>query len=85
MKNTDNGFIVAEKDLELRGSGEFFGTRQHGLPEFKIANLFEDVGILKEVQSLSQKIEESDPKLEKEENTKLRELVEEKFKDRISI
>ena len=85
MKNTDNGFIVAEKDLELRGSGEFFGTRQHGLPEFKIANLFEDVGILKEVQSLSQKIEESDPKLEKEENLKLRELVEEKFKDRISI
>ena len=85
MKNTDNGFIVAEKDLELRGSGEFFGTRQHGLPEFKIANLFEDIGILKEVQDLSQKIEECDPKLEKEENIKLRELVEDKFKDRISI
>ena len=85
MKETDNGFIVAEKDLELRGSGEFFGTRQHGLPEFKIANLFEDVSVLKEVQSLSAKIESTDPKLEKEENKRLRNLVEEKFENRISI
>ena len=85
MKETDNGFIVAEKDLELRGSGEFFGTRQHGLPEFKIANLFEDVGVLKEVQKLSLKIEQNDPRLEKDENIRLHKLVEEKFKDRISI
>ena len=85
MKETDNGFVVAEKDLELRGSGEFFGTRQHGLPEFKIANLFEDVAILKEVQELAKKIEENDSKLEKEENIKLRKLVEEKFEKRISI
>ena len=85
MKETDNGFIVAEKDLELRGSGEFFGTRQHGLPEFKIANLFEDVGVLKEVQKLSLKIEQNDPRLEKDENIRLHKLVEEKFKDRINI
>ena len=85
MKDTDNGFIVAEKDLELRGSGEFFGTRQHGLPEFKIANLFEDVSVLKDVQNLSAKIERTDPKLEKEENKRLSKLVEEKFENRISI
>ena len=85
MKETDNGFIVAEKDLEIRGSGEFFGTRQHGLPEFKIANLFEDVSILKEVQALAAKIEEIDPRLENDYNKQLRKLVEEKFEDRISI
>ena len=52
---------------------------------FKIANLFEDVSILKEVQDLVIKIEEIDPRLEKEENSKLRKLVEEKFEDRINI
>ena len=56
-----------------------------GLPEFKIANLFEDVAILKEVQALALKIEEKDPKLEKEENIRLKKLVEEKFENRISI
>lgn len=63
MQDTNDGFIVAEKDLELRGSGEFFGTKQHGIPEFKIANLFEDIPILKQVQDLSRKIEEEDPRI----------------------
>ena len=53
MTKTNDGFIVSEKDLELRGSGEFFGTKQHGLPEFKIANLFEDIETLKSVQSVA--------------------------------
>ena len=85
MCDTNDGFIISEKDLELRGSGDFFGTEQHGLPEFKIANLFEDIAILKRVQGLALKIMEDDPLLEKEQNKKLNNLVKEKFSSRIEI
>ena len=85
MQDTNDGFVIAEKDLELRGSGEFFGTKQHGLPEFKIANLFEDMLMLKMVQSLAIKIEQEDPKLELEKNEKLKKLVDKKFANRIEI
>ena len=85
MCDTNNGFIISEKDLELRGSGEFFGTKQHGIPEFKIANLFEDIEMLKSVQSVAIKIMEDDPKLEKEKNIKLKEQILNKFKNRIEI
>ena len=85
MSETNDGFVISEKDLELRGSGEFFGTKQHGLPEFKIANLFEDMEVLKMVQSLVVKILDKDPKLEQEENKLLKHMVKEKFQDRIEI
>ncbi|MBQ7410902.1 MAG: ATP-dependent DNA helicase RecG [Clostridia bacterium] len=85
ISSTNDGFVISEKDLELRGSGEFFGTKQHGIPEFKIANLFEDIGILKQVQGIAMEIIDHDPLLEKEENQPLRKLVDEKFKDRIEI
>ena len=85
MCDTNDGFIISEKDLELRGSGDFFGTMQHGLPEFKIANLFEDMQILKSVQSLAMKILSDDPNLEKEENKPLKELIKDKFMKRIEI
>ena len=85
MCDTNDGFIISEKDLELRGSGDFFGTEQHGLPEFKIANLFEDMAVLKKVQGLALKIMEDDPLIEKEKNAKLNDLVKEKFSSRIEI
>ena len=85
MVQTNDGVVISQKDLELRGSGEFFGTRQHGLPEFKIANLFEDMPILKLVQGLAIKIVEEDPKLQKEKNQSLKKLVDKKFKNRIEI
>ena len=85
MTETNNGFIISEKDLELRGSGEFFGTKQHGIPEFKIANLFEDMETLKSVQSVAIKILEQDPKLEEEKNITLKKQVDKKFGNRIEI
>ena len=85
MCQTNNGFVISEKDLELRGSGEFFGTKQHGLPEFKIANLFEDIEILKKVQDVAIKIMNDDQNLTKEKNLELKKQIENKFKDRIEI
>ena len=85
MQDTNDGFIISEKDLELRGSGEFFGTKQHGIPEFKVANLFEDIKLLKSVQSLTEKILQEDSNLELDKNKRLKKLVEDKLKNRIEI
>ena len=85
MCDTNDGFIISEKDLELRGSGDFFGTEQHGIPEFKIANLFEDMGTLKKIQKIAMQIMADDPLLEKEKNAKLNELIKSKFSSRIEI
>lgn len=83
MCETNDGFIISEKDLELRGSGDFFGTMQHGIPEFKIANLFEDMEILRLAQKVAQKIISEDPLLEN--NRTFAKLVDEKFTKRIEI
>lgn len=85
ISSTNDGFVISEKDLELRGSGEFFGTKQHGIPEFKIANLFEDISLLKQAQGIVIEIIDKDPLLENDENKLLNKLVNEKFKDRIEI
>ena len=85
MQETNDGFVISEKDLELRGSGEFFGTKQHGIPEFKVANLFEDMDILKRVQSLAVKLIQEDPDLRKEENRLLNETIDKKFNGKIEI
>ena len=85
MCETNDGFVISQKDLELRGSGDFFGTAQHGIPEFKIANLFTDMDILKLAQEAAVSIVAQDRKLEKDENKLLKELVKNKFVDRIEI
>ena len=87
MTETNNGFVIAEKDMQLRGTGDFFGTAQHGLPEFKIANLFQDMEELKEVQALAIQIIQEDPNLSLDKNRKIRKLVDSKFtsKEEITI
>ena len=85
MQETNDGFKISEKDLELRGSGEFFGTKQHGLPEFKIANIFQDMPMLKNIQSIASNILQEDPELEQEKNKRLKHEVEKKFVENIEM
>jgi ATP-dependent DNA helicase RecG len=54
LKNKNDGFAVAEADLRLRGPGDFFGSRQHGLPEFRIADLSNDTEILSASQEAAE-------------------------------
>ncbi len=75
MTKSNDGMEIASKDLELRGSGEFFGTRQHGLPELKIANLFTDVDLLQSCRELCEEIIKDDPLLIKEENSLIRQRI----------
>lgn len=67
MTETSDGFKISAKDLELRGSGEFFGTRQHGLPELKVANLFSDIDILKQAQEAASDVLKKDSNLDSDE------------------
>ncbi len=56
MTETTDGFVLAEEDLKMRGSGEIFGTKQSGLPEFQVANIVEDYAILEEARRVAAKI-----------------------------
>ena len=85
MCQTNDGFIISEKDLELRGAGDFFGTAQHGIPELRIANLFENIQELKIIQELANRIISDDPRLEQEKNYRLKKLIEDKFTSRVEI
>lgn len=79
LQNSTDGFKISEKDLELRGPGEFFGTRQHGLPELKVANLFTDMDILKVAQKEAINIVNQDPNLELEKYRELKKKIQEMF------
>ena len=72
MTHISDGFRIAEEDLRLRGPGDFFGSRQHGLPELHIADLGADMNVLKAAQDAAKRLLDSDPRLERPENKRLR-------------
>ncbi len=75
MCQTNDGFKISEEDLKLRGPGDFFGARQHGLPEMHIADLSADMRVLKQAQSEALSLLETDPSLSRPEHKALRERI----------
>lgn len=79
MKSTNDGFLIAEKDLELRGPGEFFGMKQHGVPELKLADLIRHIKILNTVREEAALILSEDEFLTKKENAYFKEKINRMF------
>ena len=75
LVKTSDGFAVAEEDLKLRGPGDFFGSRQHGLPEMHIAELTGSMDTLKEAQEAAKELIRRDPALSDGELAPLREHI----------
>ena len=85
MERFSSGFDISEADLRLRGPGDFLGTRQSGLPDFRIGNILKDERILKEAREDAFEIIESDPKLERGDHTFLRDVLHERWKGRLQL
>ena len=79
MRETNDGFKIAEEDLKLRGPGDFFGSRQHGLPEMRIANFATDMALLHQAQEAASATLRADPRLTNQENRKLSEQIKRLF------
>ncbi len=78
---TTDGFVIAEEDLKLRGPGDFFGARQHGLPQLKLASLEGDMRLLHQAQDAARGVLSADPDLSRPENAPLRRRVEQLFRE----
>jgi ATP-dependent DNA helicase RecG len=84
LEKTNDGFMLAEKDLEIRGPGEFFGQRQSGLPELQLASLL-DMEMLEMARAEAQALFEIDPFLERPEHAQLHEMVSQFWKQAADI
>lgn len=79
LSSCHDGFEISQQDLKLRGPGDFFGSRQHGLPKMKIADMSQDMDVLVRAQETAKQILCKDTHLDKGENRGLKELVERLF------
>ena len=80
MAETDDGFQIAEKDLDIRGPGEFLGTRQSGLPELKFGNIVRDFSIMEEAREEAFNLIKKDPGLNDPRNAGIRRIIAERFR-----
>ncbi|HHT25474.1 MAG TPA: DNA helicase RecG, partial [Clostridiaceae bacterium] len=81
---TQNGFELAEQDLRLRGPGDFFGTKQHGLPQFKLINLYEDHEIVQTVNKSFMKVIKQDPALNFPDNQNIVKAIKQRYPEMLS-
>ena len=79
MKSTTDGFVIAKEDLKQRGAGDFFGSRQHGMPALAIADLFEDTTLFQSAQNAARSLLADDPELKKPENLSMRLIIDRIF------
>jgi len=85
MEQTNDGFKIAEQDLELRGPGEFFGIRQSGLPDFRVAHILRDTPILIEARKEAFRLIQEDPDLEKPSHSALKDVLKKRWKGRLEL
>ena len=85
MTDTTDGFKIAEEDLKLRGPGDFFGNRQHGLPQLRIADLAGDMRLLSQAQQAAREVLERDPELTGTEHRMVRERIQTLFAQQADI
>ena len=85
MASTDDGFKIAEEDMAIRGTGEVFGKRQHGLPELALADLNQDIEVLEQAREEAFKLIKDDPSLSAPRHNQLKEKVISKFKDTFAL
>ncbi len=85
LRATNDGFQIAEADLRLRGPGDFFGKRQHGLPQLKVADLAQDMEVLKEAKAAAEALIRADPSLSAPEHRLLLQRVREMFEEEPEI
>jgi ATP-dependent DNA helicase RecG len=85
MVQYQDGFIIAERDLALRGPGEFFGIRQSGLPELKVANLIRDARVLEQARYEAFTLLEQDPMLRLPEHDRLRQALYRRWKGKLEL
>ena len=85
MCSTEDGFVIAEEDLKLRGPGEIFGTRQHGLPELNITDLVKNADMLEKVKNVARDLIDQDPELDLPEHAELKKRVKKMFGEKIQL
>jgi ATP-dependent DNA helicase RecG len=85
MAQTTDGFVIAEKDLEIRGPGELLGTRQSGVPGLAVANLMRDQDLLQLARDEARRLVDEDPRLEKPQHAALRRALDERWEGKVGL